>query len=367
MATPEINVQIDSFLEKKGLLQTEGASINDTLSSSLDTFLTSRGYQIPGVLERPKVSPPPTEEQKQFVSDMFSRTKPHPAVIEVPTETPGPYPKIEMADFQSRPAFWNQVKDLAVAWANGKIDEKDLIGREFFKGLTLGNVDPYDIVEKISGKPGFKAMAEAATTERVRQAVGYEPSEAKTAISGASRMSGSLLPYAGILKGAGVAAKVLPKIPMLRAAARGVVSGIISGMAEKPEEEGLANRLKQVPPNVLFFTAFETLGLTAEQVLKIYQWNKQFKGYKPGARISPISKEVVGEAREFTAQDMRDIFRKMQANQAGTGGAWSRLTPEEQDVVNTITGTQGWKNAVKSGFIKEGEVETLYGLKVSPE
>ncbi len=372
MSTPEISLQLDNFLEKKGLLGADNPAvgppvptIQQSLNSSLDSFLKYKGFQIPGNL--PSEKPPQvTPEMRAYVEKEFAPTNVQPSFVSTPPAKEGEFPKIEMTPGPT-PAFWQQAKDLAVAWAKGKIGPEDLVGVDFFKGLTLGNIDPYAVVEKISGKPGFKQMAETATRARIKSAVGYEPTQAVEFVGGASQSVGQLAALSPILKGAGVAAKVLPKIPMLRAVARGVVAGTLTGAIQKPDEEGVWNRLKQVPPNVLFFTAFETLGVTAEQMLKIFRWNKEFGGVKPGAKVEYVSKEVPGEATEFSAAEMKELFRKMNANAAGTGGEWSRVTAREQEVINVASESPGWKKAIKDGFFQEGTPQTVYGAKVTPE
>jgi hypothetical protein len=372
MSTPEINLQLDNFLEKKGLLGAENPTvgppvptIQQSLNSSLDSFLKYKGFQIPGGLPNEK-PPQVTPEMRAYAEKEFAPSNVQPSFISAPPAKEGEFPKIETTPGPT-PGFWQQAKDLAVAWAKGKIGPEDLVGVDFFKGLTLGNIDPYDVVEKISGKPGFKQMAETTTRARIESAVGYEPTQATAFVGGASHSLGQLAALSPILKGAGAAAKILPKIPMLRAVARGVVAGTLTGAIQKPDEEGVWNRLKQVPPNVLFFTAFETLGVTAEQMLKIFEWNGQFGKVKSGATVEYVSKEVPGEATAFSADEMKELFRKMNANAAGTGGAWSRITPKEQEVINVASKSPGWKQAVKEGFFQEGTPQTIYGAKVTPE
>jgi hypothetical protein len=372
MPAPEINLQLDNFLEQKGLLRAKNPTvgpplptIQQSLNSSLDSFLKYKGFQIPGNLPNDK-PPEPTPEMRGYVEKEFQPGRARPSFVSTPPTTTGEPPKIEMTP-GLEPMFWKQAKDLALAWAKGKIGPEDLAGVDFFKGLTLGNVDPYAIVEKISGKTGFKEMAETATRARIESAVGYEPRGAVAFVGGASRAMGNVVALAPILKGAQVTAKLLPAIPMLRAAARGVVAGALTGAIQKPEDEGVWNRIKQIPPNVLFFTAFETLGVTAEQMLKIFKWNKEWGKVSPEAKVEYVSKEVPGKTTEFSPDQMKELFRKMNANAAGTGGAWSRLTPQEQEVVNVASKAPGWKQAVKEGFFQQGAAQTVYGAKVTPE
>lgn len=239
-----------------------------------------------------------------------------------------------VTEYMEEPGLGQQIKDLSKVAMLKNPAYFILMADSMARGITLGNFE-YIVgaAEEATGKQGLYKAVKSKSKQALKNILGYYPEDAMKISENIHHVAGLFGPYSVLLKGFGLVAGALTKIPALQAAARGILTGVASGYLRKPEEEGLVNRLKQMPGDVLFFTAFETGILGASQALKIYNWNKTYKNVP------------------HTVGDMRKLYRKMQSNVAGHPEAYGPLTATEKEMVSVISEKPGWAKAIKEGFL----------------
>lgn len=224
--------------------------------------------------------------------------------------------------------------------------------REALKGVSLGNVEyVYDMAEKVTGISGIKRAMMSDDPEEFTRILGYYPEKGLKVVGGVQQAAGALAPLSQIFRLAGAATSILPKIPFLLRTARGATAGVMHAIASKPEDDSILNRFKQIPGDVLFFTAIEGGFLTIGQAVKVLRWNARFKG--KGIEFEPNSEEL------------RNLFKKMR----GTVEQRASLTPEEVSIVDQINKIEfnnkfGWKKLLDEGW-KPGV--TAKGEPIPPE
>lgn len=338
---------------QRGSSLTPQVNFDDTL----DRFLEFKGYDIVGKL--PAVAPEPRPEpiRPVPVTDPRAPTREQVAAgidlltpgPEIPTPEARPQELIDRpADYVPPPSWWQQVKDVAFLVKNGDLNAFSVASRGLLNNLTLGNVDPIKMVEKISGQEGFAKAYIEEEDRRLKGRLGYVPTVGKKALLGVGGLVGALVPLTKILKGAGAVVKGASKIPALQALARAELTGAAVGLAAKPEEEGVLNRIKQIPSHVLFFTAFEGLNLSAQQILRMVRYNRAAKFYK-NVDWNAIPDPPGGET--YTAEQMRELFIKFRRNIDPATKLPEGITPEEERILEFFKETGAWKEAAKQGWI----------------
>lgn len=371
--------ELKSFLQSKGLIK-EGLFVGPSpqeppsldIESFLKNWLKQKGFEIIGELpaERPTPPKPPTDPMMGWRPLPVTHPKalpvgafaPEPAGPEIPTLEERPREIIERpTDYVPPPGFWQQIKDVAKGVMTGKIDPGGIVTRGLLRGITFGNIDPVALVEKISGKEGLAEDVHRLEKEYLKEEVGYVPEKALRAVEIPAEITGALVPLSKILKGAGVAARAVTDVPVLQALARAEITGIATGLARKPREEGILNRVKQIPGDVLFFTLFDLGLLTAEQALKIYRWNRawgKYKGQKWGSWED--IPDIPGGTR-LSPEEVKNLFRKMQGNSTSMAENWQPLTAQELEFIETLKSTHnGWRQAMKEGWFHPGEAKVPF-------
>ncbi|GAH49298.1 unnamed protein product, partial [marine sediment metagenome] len=233
-----------------------------------------------------------------------------------------------VGEYIEEPGFWQNLKDVSIKVAKGEVDPFGLVAGGLLRGITFGNVDPHTIIEKISGKKGFAEAARNIEEELV-------PEEVGRLIATPAEIAGTLMPLSAIFRGAAIPARLLTKIPFLKATATGAISGIATGLLRKPEREGALNRLKQVPGDVLFFSALSGALVTFQQMARIANYNRAAKFYK---KVNWEAPQVPPDGKPFTSRQMKDLFNKMDRNASGAG---IKLTAEEAEIIDTMKGNRG--------------------------
>ncbi|HEC62489.1 MAG TPA: hypothetical protein ENI27_09610, partial [bacterium] len=311
-------------------------------------FLQNKGYELKAPaaeLIKPLPVTDPRAPSREQVASGIDLLTPGP---EIPTpEIPSQEILDRPADYIPPPSWWQQVKDVALLLASKDINTQAIVSRGLLRGLGLGNVDPIKTVEKISGQKGFAEEYDKEERRRLQDIVGYTPSIIK-GVRGAAEFVGSLVPFSRILKGASAVTKAASKIPALKALARAEVTGTAIGLASKPEDEGILNRVKQIPADVLFFTAFEGLNLSAQQILKMVRYNRAAKFYK-NVDWNAVPDPPGGET--YTAKQMRDLFIKFRRNVDPATKLPEGITAEEEKILEFFKETGAWKEAAKQGWI----------------
>lgn len=351
----------------------------ESLREMVRQDLRGQGYQVIGEIPEeepvrypegtyPGLTPPPT-------TPSFGR--PGKGVRRYPAEEwhPGKAEPLSREEIGDK-TFWQTVKDFATGFASGDpMWQQAAIGNELVKRFSFGNLDAKELGLQIADKikPGSRQEYLQMEDEMFRGQLGYHPGEKQFDIPivggkitgpGAAMapvgLAGSLAGYSMLLRGvgpvAGAVSKALKvKIPMLQRWIRGILSGVAAGPLAKPEEEGVLNRLKQIPSAVLFFTVLETGMLTVGQVARIIKWNKQY-----GATL----KKVKGAPEKaFDAQTIKNIYSRMNTNVSGA--AKVNLEPWEVELVEDLKLSKGWSDAIKKGWIKPG-VAVPEGLPRKP-
>ncbi len=326
--------QLDDFLKSKGIpLRGEFVGPPQEVDP-LNEFLKIKGYEVLGETgPRPPVVTPVMSQyaEKEFGGRIpGSLTKPPETGEELKVQA-----ETRRVSFPMTPKFWDQVGDVAKAWATGKIDPvmDTGIGDAFIRGLSFGNITQDDVaglVEKISGKPGFKDFVRASSEEKWRETTGYTPSKVLEVAQVGVGMTGSMAAFLPVLKGAGAVANLLPKIPALQAATRAGVTAIVGGLLQKPEDDNLWNRFKQIPKEALFWGLMEGFNVSAQQFYKIYEWNKSFGKFGPG---------------NVTAKEVKILHRKIANNP--TGRAVEPLTPREEKILEVVSDINGWRAGIR--------------------
>jgi len=352
----------------KGLVQQNLGQANpfDRLKEMVRQDLINSGYEIIGELPKERPAEVTVGGQKYF-----------PGIEKVPTETIGPYrggeyvptlhemgKSYEPIRLEAEKSFWQQLKDVIKGSVTGEIDPFGLAAREVIKGASLGNIDVPKIVEKVAGKKGkgFADNFRQLEREYMTEEFGYVPSKGLKAIEAPAQIAGAFATYSQILRGASAVTKGASDIPALQGIARAEVGGAISGMLRKPEDEGFLNRIKQIPGDVLFFTALEMGALTFNKAKKIYDWNKQYGGKAPGVRQRVISTEIGGEPPEtkrLSLDELKKLFNRMQARTAGRteyDGESLNWQQWEQDLTETLKGTPGWRHVFREGYRPEATI-----------
>lgn len=337
--------ELDEFLKGKGLLG-EPAPIagkpqpaTQDIQKQLDDFLWSKGVIELGGLRK---ETPETE-------------------VRVP-----PTPQEAAQEYMDEPGFWQQARDLS-ALASAKDPHMfSMVAEAALSGVSLRNQEHIlNLVGKISGQPDLYNKFKAWQQKGLKKKLGYLPSPEVTAfVEAPTEVSTTLIPLTGIFKLAAIPAKIATKIPFLRALARAEITGTATGLLRKPEEEGLWNRLKQVPGDVGFFTLFEIGALGLTQGYKMYRWAKEFKGKPPKwagtfseytpPPVPPHQAELIMSKEEF-----KELLRKITTRATGpeSGAAFkefiSGLSQKEKDVFRSFHGKEPW-NEVWSRVQREG-------------
>ena len=262
-------------------------------------------------------------------------------------------------EYLKQPGLIKQIYDLAQIFSReGSPEQLSLSSRLLINGvlsgLTLGN-QKYIVnsAGKLAGIDNAYDKFQKKTKEDLAKGLGYQPGQALPLSEKGIDLATALVPYSLALGGARVATKGI-QIPALRLLARGALGGTGIGLARKPGgEDTFVNRIKQIPPDVLFFTAIEGLNLTGNQLLKIYKWNKAYRGKTPV---------------DLSAKDIQNLYRKMEQNLVGAG---EPLTNTEKDIIETIKGEQGWRQAVREGwaetFPQKPTMSELFKAPVKPQ
>lgn len=328
---PQGELTTDDFLREL-VRQDLGKSkvVENNLRDFVRNDLKQRGYYVVGEL--------PTMEEFEYLKKQKAEES-----------------KRRLADVQkyvyeamAEPNFFQQIKDISTKILKGDMTTSQVaswLARGAVKRLSFGNLDIEkaipDLMEKITGKKGLANAYKNLRRKEMKAALGYWPEDAIGMIEKFGEAGGMFIAYSALLRGAAGAAKGLTDIPILRATATGEIAGILSGLLRKPEREGVLNRLKQIPGDVLFFTIFETGILSLGQIAKIINWNKKWKAIAKTPGV------------EYTVDDVKNLYRKMNANTGGHPETYGPLTTKEKTMVDLISGEQGWSNAIKNGWIKK--------------
>lgn len=324
----------------------------DKLRELVRQDLRSTGYEVIGEIPERQIA---KAKRDRFVGPpelMPERITAKPSVTE--------FREKGVQAYLDEPSFWKKIKNISTQVAKGELEPFGALAGRLLKGVTLGNVDAPEFIEKISGRPGFAEDARRTIRE---QYPGFE--EVEPILGVPAELAGSLLTLSGILRGAGKVAAKATDVPVLKGLATAEITGITTGLLRKPEEEGFLNRLKQVPGDVLFFTVFEAGLLTAEQLVKIYRWNKAFKHYKGVKWGTWTDIPAVPGAVKVSAKDMRTLWSKMQRNSVG---AKIPLTEVEKDILEALKENNGWRKAIREGFLHKGKagIPTATYAEVAP-
>jgi len=358
--TQSVDLLIDKYISENNVQTEYDKQKPAFLDTVIDDYLKKSGYEIPG--EIPKERPAPYPE------GTYPGLTPPPKGTYIETVR-GPAERERMAkegmtagwdDWLPKLPFWQQVKDLGVAWATGKIDPGEHLWDDAIRGLSLGNIqDPLGLIEKISGKPGLKKRIESRQVREIEAATGKKAAQYKEAIGlgeKAASALGSMITFTPVLQGASIPARAISSIPAVQAAVRAGIMGIFTGIASKPEDDSAWNRLKQVPKEVLIWGGLEAGFVTASEIAKIINYNirvpKGMRGrWGRWETIPPLEPKIPGKVmvKEFTPEEILDIKRTMDTNVAGT--TKTKFTPHQQQAIDYFSKTNGpgWR-AYKEGF-----------------
>ena len=353
--TPQKKQDIDAFVSGTKIL-------DDQTKQDIDKWLGFQQKREIEIGEAPEILP---EKRPELTPEMRTRRAQESvrAYMEdlgpEPTDIiPGETPEERMAEaqklvrrYEKKPGFMDQI--ILLSNLAQKKDPAIIASaiESVGQGLTLRNLQHLvNIAGKVAGKPNLWQDYQTWKRAEYKKKLGFElDPEVMTMMEAPQEMAAAFAPLSLIFKGAQVGAQALSRIPAIQAMARATIGGIITGLVRKPEDEGFMNRLKQVPGDVLFFNVLDMGMLTASQLARIANYNRAFRYYK---KVNWEKPPVPPGAKEFTAKQMQDLFRKMDQNSVGRA---IPLTAEEEALIRDITERQGWREAVKKGWIKEPE------------
>ena len=341
---PEEPMGMEDML--RGLIRQDlglSQNIPDNLRNFVRQDLRQQGYEIVGEL--------PTREE--FESEKLLGKEEEKAKAFEAQEA--------VAGYMAEPSFRDDLKKVVNSIEKGELDPFAAIfglgSKALIEGMTLWNLDIAEMIEKISGKEGFAEDVKAQDRELV-------PESVQKLVTIPGGIAGCVFTLSFILRGAAIPAAKITKIPILQATATGAIGGLITGLVREPhKEDTIVNRLKQIPGDVIFFSALGAAAVTLQQMARIANYNRAAKFYK---KVNWEAPQVPPGGKPFTARQMRDLFQKMSRNQ-GDPGLGLKFTEEEEIILEAMKEPSGWKNAVKKGWIKPTkEWITTGGPEVMP-
>jgi len=342
----------------------------------VDQHMTGLGYTPPTTAKPPEIHPQLKDYVDQYMVNIRGYEKPgevyEPLKKEVPPmeEAVARIPQEEVKAYMDKPGFWQQMMDMARLV--GERDPHTLVmGLESLgQGISLGNF-PYvvDLIGNIAGTKNLYRQFKMYQDENFQKKLGYIPDpEAKVFATAPAEMAGALATLGGIIRAADVPAKLISKVPLLRSLGRGTITGIVTGLTQRPEEESIWNRLKQVPGNVAFFALIDAGVVSANQLYKIYRWNKQFGGKAPKYKVGfdvyePPPITIKEQPYVMSKEEFYEFLHKIHGK-PGPDGMPQGLTSMERQVFEQFKGRK-WGDLWKE-VRRTGEFRTVVDVEVKP-
>lgn len=360
--------EFDSFLQAKGLRPIVAPRVEPERLTEFDSWLRGKGYQPMNELpERP--APSLERPGPPLPPEMAAARAQAPYIGPAPLTTRGlvGYEETALPPLEQPPAEWAPKAGLAKVGQDAKTYFY-AFSDAMMRGLTLGNFDFNNLGKR--------------TRELFEQREFVPKGKAMEFMQTWGSMLGGVAPIAAAFAVGGPVGAAATRIPMGQAAIRAAVAGTLTGMARKPTEDNIANRLKQIPADVLLYGAFETALLTEQQLYAIARYNKQFgKGYKPGVygeyfeRPTGPTGGAATEPFDFSAREMKDIYNKSAANaqDAAQGRPGSMpFTPKEKAILDQlVSNPRGWRQfftrGAKGEFEVSGSQAQEWGWQFKPE
>ena len=344
---------------------------------------------------------PSQQEQAAFIQKEFAPTAPR-----MKLEKTG-----EVVDSQGRvtptfkftrppkvsPGTWKQALDIlgVLAAEQRGLLPPDVTGKvvqTMVKSATLNILDVWKVAEQASGQPGLaKELEDRYVT--ATQVVGYDPNLGRIRFEEVAKSMAMLVPYAKVAQAASLYGKSFIKAaPIAQRFIAAMFAGAVTGAAQIAGEKlagepfDLVKDLPKIPTHILYWTALEALGMTWEQVSKVVNWNMKYGGkpfgtgkrggYEAAQGIEFETQYAPGRGpttrANFTAEEIRDIYRRADPNYTGAGKVSADPGDWERQVYEGITGTNGWREAVRRGWIPPrpvnipGETPIVTGRTVKP-
>jgi hypothetical protein len=190
------------------------------------------------------------------------------------------------------------------------------LGEGAFTGIT--GLTREEIAKAVFGEEKAEEWLQREK-DYTRNVVGYDPVQAKKLFENVGEISGDLATIAVLGVPAGAATAAISR-PIVRGMARGALLGAMHAVTERPEDDSVLNRLKQIPGEAMFFSALDAGIVTFSQVAKIIKWHNKYGNWKPSENFMRGKVEYPGkwEAKGATADDVKAAFRKMEMKSAGT-------------------------------------------------